>query len=193
VMLPPANGNADGVNFLTGGTISNATPTLRWDAAGSPGSSKDVVTYEVFICEPQVSGGRGGGSISCVPALDVSYIQTTSYAVPAGILQAGHSYIFTVSALSLRDYDPTSPQRFSYPIASSQVSSAAITVGGSASSARRSPAQKTTGGRAGVNSPPRPTMLPAIKNGNHKTLMYSEPSWHCPPALQQQTGVQGPK
>jgi hypothetical protein len=138
-------------------------------------------------CEPQVSGGRGGGSISCVPDLDVSYIQTTSYAVPAGILQAGHSYIFSVSALSLRDYDPTNPQRFSYPIASSQVSSAAITVGGSALNRRRPPAKETTGGRAGVNSPPRPTVLPAIQNGNHKTIMYSEPSWHRPAALHQQT------
>jgi hypothetical protein len=194
VMLPPANGNVDGVNFLTGGTISNSTPTLHWDApAGSPGSSTDVVTYEVFICEPQVSGGRGGGSISCVPSLDVSYIQTTSYAVPAGILQAGHSYVFSVSALSLRDYDPTNPQRFSYPIASSQISSAAITVGGSASSARQSPAQKTTGGRAGVNSPPRPTMLPAIKKGSHKTILYTEPSWHHPAAFeQQQTERPGP-
>jgi hypothetical protein len=144
------------------------------------------VTYEIFICEPQVSGGKGGGSISCVPTLDVSYIQTTSYAVPAGILQAGHSYIFSVSALSLRDYGATNPQRFSYPIASSQVSSAAITVGGSASSARRSPGQNRTGERAGVNSPPRPTMLPAIKKGNHKTILHTEPSWHRPAAFEQQ-------
>src|SRR5260370_23327220 len=80
VMLPPANGNVDGVNFLAGGTISNSTPTLHRDApAGSPGSSTDVVTYEVFICETQGSRGRGGGRLSCVPHLDLEYITTTSY------------------------------------------------------------------------------------------------------------------
>jgi len=195
VMLPPANGNADGVAFLTGGTISSTTPTLSWDAPeGKPDGPTDVVTYDVYICEPQNSGGgKGGGGVTCVTDLYVSSVRTNSYVVPAGALQAGHSYIFNITAVSVRDYDPINQQRFSYPVASSQVASAVITTGSSQKGSEHSAAKQTASDRAAVNSPLHRTIIPSVQGGKHGSVVYITPSWHHPLVSQQQPGTRKPR
>lgn len=194
VMMPPANGKADAVDFLTGGTISSTTPTLSWDApVGRPNGPTDVVTYDISICEPQVlSGGRGGGSVACVEDLFVTNVTTNSFAVPAGILQPGHSYIFNVNAGSVRDYDPVNQQRFSYPIAFSQVTSAAITVGGANAAVAQSAAKKTVGARVTMNSPLHRMLIPGATSGAHGPVVYSAPEWQDSFVFQQ-PGIQVPK
>jgi hypothetical protein len=196
VMLPPGNGKADGVEFLAGGTISSTTPTLSWDTpAGKPDGPTDVVTYDIFICEPQdSSGGKGGGGgVACVEDLFVNNVTANSFVVPAGILQPGHSYIFNIAAGSVRDYDPINQQRFSYPIVFSQVSSAAITVGTSKAGLGQSVAKKTVSAREAVNSPLHRMLIPTLPSGKHGSAAYSAPSWHYPAMLQQQPSVQTPK
>ena len=195
VMLPPANGNADGVAFLTGGTISSTTPTLSWDApAGKPDRPTDVVTYDVYICEPQNSGGgKGGGGVTCVTDLYVSSVPTNSYVVPAGVLQAGHSYIFNITAVSVRDYDPINQQRFSYPVASSQVASAVITTASSQKGSEHPGTKQTVSDRAAVNSPLHRTIIPSVQGGKHGSVVYTTPSWHHPLVSQQQPGIRNPR
>jgi hypothetical protein len=181
-MMPPANGNADGVTFQTGGTISSPTPTLHWDApVGRPGGPTDVMTYQVFICEPQDAGGGGkgggGGGATCVTDIIVGNVTTNSYVVPAGILQAGHSYIFDIQALSVRDYDAINQQRLSYPIVSSEVASAAITVAGATTkSAVSADSKRADGPKVGVNSAPSPMPIRSLAGSKSRSVLYRLPA-----------------
>jgi hypothetical protein len=191
-MLPPANAKADGVDFLTGGTVSSATPTLSWDVpSGRPNGPTDVVTYDVFICEPQAGGGGkgGGGGVACVFDFLANNVTTNSFIVPAGILQTGHSYIFNVTAGSVRDYDPLNQQRFSYPIAFSQVTSAVMTIpGGKAAIATSA----TTTARPAVNSPMHRMIIPSVPSGKHGPVLYITPLDYDPSNLRQQFTVPAP-
>jgi hypothetical protein len=192
-MLPPANAKADGVDFLTGGTVSSATPTLSWDVPlGRPNGPTDVVTYDVFICEPQASGGGkgGGGGVSCVFDFLANNVTTNSFVVPAGILQTGHSYIFNITAGSVRDYDPVNQQRFSYPIAFSQVTSAVMTVPGGKAAIATSATQ--TAARPAVNSPMHRMIIPSVPSGKHRPVLYITPSDYDPSNLRQQFTVPAP-
>jgi hypothetical protein len=110
--------------------------------------------------------------------------------VPAGILQTGHSYIFNVTAGSVRDYDPVNQQRFSYPIAFSQVTSAVMTVPG-AKAAIVSSATQTTA-RPAVNSPMHRMIIPRVPSGKHGPVLYTTPYGHDPD-LRQQLSIQAPK
>lgn len=180
-MLPPANAKADGVDFLSGGTIGSATPTLSWDApAGRPNGPSDVVTYDIFLCEPQNSGGgKGGGGVACVFDFLVNNVLANSLVVPAGILQPGHSYIFNVIAGSVRDYDSVNQQRFSYPVAFSQVTSAAMTVPGAKAEIAQS-AQTNVVARPAVNSPLHRMILPSISHDQNGPVLYTTPAGHDP-------------
>jgi hypothetical protein len=174
LISPPANANADGVDLLAGGTIASATPTLQWDVpAVRPNEATDVVTYDLFICEPQSGGGKGGkgGGVSCVLSLYVNNVTTNSFVVPAGILQAGHSYIFTITAVSVRDYDAINQQRFSYPVATSQLASAAITVAGSTKTPTRRRANSTAHLLVGVNSAEHRSIVPDVRGRGHSPLL----------------------
>ena len=193
LMLPPANGNADGVSFATGGTVNSSSPTLHWDAPSSlTASAKDVLTYDIFICEPQSSGGggKGGGGVACNFVSFVDNYPANSFVVPAGLLQAGHSYIFDITAVSERDLDLTNPHRFSYPIVTSEVVSAAITVAGATKAATQSTAVQTTEDRARVNSAPQRSIFAKVLRGKHKLVMYSWPLGTNPAVLHQQPSVQ---
>jgi hypothetical protein len=182
VMMPPANGNADGVAFQTGGKISSTTPTLQWDApVGRPSGPTDVVTYQVLICEPQNAGGGGGkggggGGVTCVTDIVVGNVTTNSYVVPAGIMQEGHSYIFDIQAVSVRDYDAINQQRFSYPIVTSEVASAAITVAGTTTKSAASIDAKRAGGpKVGVNSAPSRMLIPSLTGSKSRSVLYRLP------------------
>jgi hypothetical protein len=190
LMEPPKNVKADAVDFLTGGTVASTTPTLSWDPpVGRPNGPTDFVTYDIFICQAQASGSGGkggGGGVSCVFNFLVNNITTNSFTVPAGILQAGQTYIFSITAGSVRDYDFVNQQRFSYPIAFSEVTSAAVTVAGpKAASAQTS----GTVNAVTVNSPLHRTLMPSGKQG---PLLFTVPYGHQAPTTQQLT-VQLPK
>jgi len=195
-MLPPANAKADGVDFLTGGTVGSATPTLSWDApVGKPNGPTDVVAYDIFICEPQNSAGGGkggGGGVSCVFDFLVNNVLGNSLVIPAGVLQPGHSYIFNVTAGSVRDYDPENQQRFSYPIAFSQVTSAAMTVPGGKAGIAQFATRANVAARPAVNSPLHRMIIPAVGGVKPGPVTYTVPSWHDPARVQQLT-VQSPK
>jgi hypothetical protein len=109
--------------------------------------------------------------------------------VPAGALQAGHSYIFNITAVSVRDYDPINQQRFSYPVASSQVTSAVITAGALQKGSVQSAARHTLRDQAAVNSPLHRTIIPSVQGGQHGSVVYITPSWHHPLVSQQQPGT----
>ncbi|HET9406069.1 MAG TPA: Ig-like domain-containing protein [Candidatus Sulfotelmatobacter sp.] len=181
VLMPPPTAKADAIDFLTGGTVSSPTPTLTWGLpTGGPNGPTDVITYDVFICEPQVSSGGkgGGGGVACVFDLLVNNITSNSFMVPAGVLQPGHSYIFNITAGSMRDYDPNNQQRFSFPIAFSQVTSAAITVGGGGKAVvAQSSARKATVHRLAVNSPPHRDILSTLLGHKHGSALSGTPSW----------------
>ena len=130
--------------------------------------------------------------MACVEDLFVSNVTTNSFAVPAGILQPGHPYIFNITAGSIRDYSSINQQRFSYPIAFSQVASAAITVAGSKAGLAKSAVKKRIGSREAVNSPLHRMLIPSLKNGKHWTTAYDSPPWHNP-AIFQPPSVQAPK
>ena len=185
IMSPPLNGNADGVDFLTGGTIASATPTLQWDVPVTrPNAATDVVTYDVFICEPGSGGGKGGkggGGVTCAEALYVANVDTNSFVVPTGILQPGHSYIVTITAVSVRDYDAINQQRYSYPVATSQVASAALTVDGGKKIAAR-PQAKTVA-VVGVNAPKSRAMIPNVLGGT-RSVRFKSPLGYSPDVFQ---------
>jgi hypothetical protein len=159
---------------------------------GRPNGPTDVVTYDVFICEPQASGGGkgGGGGVSCVFDFLANNVTTNSFVVPAGILQTGHSYIFNITAGSVRDYDPVNQQRFSYPIAFSQVTSAVMTVPGGKAAIATSATQ--TAARPAVNSPMHRMIIPSVPSGKHRPVLYITPSDYDPSNLRQQFTVPAP-
>ena len=194
LISPPSNGNADGVDFLTGGSIASATPTLQWDApATRPNETTDVVTYDIFICEPQSGGGKGGkgggGGATCVASLYVNNVNANSFVVPAGILQVGHSYIFTITAVSVRDYDAVNQQRFSYPVATSQVASAAITVAGPSKMPVRQPAKSSILQVAGVNTAQHRSVIPTTRGGTRSAMRLRAPSGRAPKFIENQQPV----
>ena len=131
--------------------------------------------------------------MACVQDLFVSNITTNSFVVPAGILQPGHPYIFNITAGSIRDYSFINQQRFSYPIAFSQVASAAIAVANSKAGLAQSAAKKPAGNRVVVNSPIHRMLLPTIQNGKHQVAAYPAPSWDHSAAFVQPPSVQTPK
>lgn len=190
ILSPPTNGKADDVDFLTGGTVASTTPTLQWDTpATRPNEATDAVTYDIFICEPQSAGGKGGkgggGGVTCVLSLYVSNVDTNSFVVPTGILQAGHSYIVTLTAVSQRDYDPINEQRFSYPVATSQLASAAITVAGSTKNSAHSQANKTAHPIVGVNTAQSRTVLPTVRGSAH-SMRFRSPAGYAPGFVEKQ-------
>ena len=121
--------------------------------------------------------GGGGGGVTCVTDIIVGNVTTNSYVVPAAIMQEGHSYIFDIQALSVRDYDAINQQRLSYPIASSEVASAAITVAGAATKSAVSTNAKLAGGpKVGVNSAPSRMPIPSLAGSKSRSVLYRLPA-----------------
>lgn len=190
-MEPPKNVKVDAQDFLTAGTVSSTTPSLTWDPpAGAPIGPTDFVTYDIFICDAQASGGGGkgggGGGVSCVFTFLVNNITTNSFVVPANVLQPGHTYIFSITAGSVRDYDFVNQQRFSYPIVFSEVTSAAFTVAGPKAALAQTSGTMST---VTVNAPLHRMLMPSSKQG---AVLFTVPYGHQAPAPQQLT-VQLPK
>ena len=186
ILQPPQNVKVDAQDFLTQGTIGSATPTLTWDPpAGGPTGPTDFVTYDLFICNAQVGGGGGkggGGGLTCNFTFLVNNITTNSFVMPAGILQSGQTYIFSITAGSIRDYDFINQQRFSYPIVFSEVTSAAMTVAGP--KAALSKAAATTATVVSVNTPMHHAMLPSNKQGS---VLFTVPYGDQTPPIQHLT------
>lgn len=130
VLGPVSNPMVDGASFFSDQTVLSTTPTLSW---GAP-TLGSATGYEIEI----FSLSAVGADSLLEPAGEL-LTTATSVQVPPGLLTAGHSYVFRVSAVSEpgKNYN-TAPFRHAFPRSVAQALSGVTTVSAAAPQAARS-------------------------------------------------------
>lgn len=125
-LLPPSNIRVNGASFFAGGGDLGGTATLTWDNPNPVGSLQPAF-YTIRVAELSVDAQNKSNGVR------IANINTpdTSFTFPPGqILQAGHAYVFSITATASTSSDPsavaalaTAPLKSSIDLAAATVSS----------------------------------------------------------------------
>jgi hypothetical protein len=92
-LLPPTNVQVNGVPFFAGGHDLGGTATITWSNPNTGAIQPAFYTIEVSELFVDAHNNSHGKTVATISTPD------TSFTFPPGmILQAGHSYVFTLSA-----------------------------------------------------------------------------------------------